>query len=175
MLGSLCGRFVAVRWPPVVDCIAPAQRCAIQAGVVTMNFSVSGFGAGAPIEELLSINLTINGHTHGLSEVGFDGFIIGGRPSSVSSVNAVANANDFLTSVDPVGDLSTLTFFHGAQGITNQIWFATGSLDMSYRETDSVPEPGTLALVALAMLEDFGTRRQKQWLVMVPARSRSQG
>ena len=148
-----------------------------QAGVVTMAFSASGFGAGAPsdpisgsltwraasqdapIEELLSINLTIAGHSYGLAELGFNGFVIGGLVSTINGVDASANAHDFLMEIDPLTEQFAIPVFYGVQGVTNQIWFGNGDLDLRFEGGGTVPEPGSLALVTLAMLGAVGARR----------------
>jgi hypothetical protein len=148
-----------------------------QAGVVTMAFTASGFGAGAPsdpiggtltwraasqdapIEELLSINLTIAGHSYSLSEIAFNGFVIGGLVSSVNGVNASANAHDFLMDINPLTEQFDSPVFYGVQGITNQIWFGSGDLDLRFENGGTVPEPGSLGLVALALLGAVGRRQ----------------
>lgn len=148
------------------------------AGVVTMAFTASGFGAGAPsdpiggtltwraasqdspIEELLSINLTIAGHSYGLAEIGFNGFVIGGLVSTVNGVDATANAHDFLMEINPLTEQFESPFFYGVQGITSQIWFGSGDLDLRFEDGGTVPEPGSLGLVALALLGALGVRRQ---------------
>ena len=151
-----------------------------QAGVVTTVFTASGFQAGAPadpisgtltwkaasqvspIEELLSIDLTIAGHTYGLGEIGFNGFVIGGLVSGINAVDASANADDFLLSIDPLTEQFASPFFYGVQGVTNQIWFSTTeSLNVRFEEGGAVPEPGTLALAGLALAGIAALRRRK--------------
>ena len=149
------------------------------AGVVTMVFTASGFAADAPtdpvsgtltwrsqsqaspIEELLSIDLAIAGHTYGLGEIGFDGFVIGGLVSSIETVSSLSNANDFLFSINPVTE--EIGFFaYGVQGVTDRIWSSgTVSADLRFEGGGAVPEPGTFALAALALVGIAASRRRK--------------
>ncbi len=150
-----------------------------QAGVVTMTFAASNFSSGAPvdpvggtmtwraasqtapIEELLSVNLTIAGYTYSVAEIGFNDFFqIGGLVSGITGVDAGAAANDFSFRIDPGTEQMISPFIYGLQSVTNQIWFSQeGTVSLRFEEGGPVPEPGTLALVALAVLGAAGAHR----------------
>jgi hypothetical protein len=141
------------------------------AGVVTLVFSASGFQSGAPddpisgtmtwraasqiapIEELLSVNLTIAGHTYDLAEVGFNEFFqIGGLVSGISGIQGSAAANDFYFRIDPVTEQVTSSFFYRVQGVNNPIWFSeTASASLRFEEGGAVPEPESLSLVGAGL------------------------
>lgn len=157
--------------------LAPAAR----ADVVTMSFSAGDFSSGspvssvsgqivwtaaslsAPIDALVSIDLTVAGHAYLLSEIGFGtvptGFLIGGLPSGVNGISAGNDADDFLLIFDP-GTSSFVQFTFAVAGGTSAIWSADSG-DVSLRiEEGTVPEPGTFALVGATLLALAVPRRR---------------
>lgn len=164
--------------------LAPAAR----ADVVTMSFSAGDFGSGSPvssvsgqivwtaaslispIDALVSIDLTVAGHTYLLSEIGFgtvsSGVLIGGLPSGVNGISAGNDADDFLLVFDPATS-SFVGFTFAVAGMTSSIWFADSG-DVSLRiEEGTVPEPGTYALVGATLLALAVPRRRARRPVSV--------
>lgn len=158
----------------VVGCVV--SLCALAspswAVPVTMNFTVSGFevsggnaaptdpvvgkivwdaaSATSPINSLLSIDLTLDGHTYGLGDVGFLGLPgildIGG---TLGGVGGLTNAtNDFRIRFN-VLDGTPVSFTYSSAARSG-IWTGRQFTQFSIRQERQVPEPTSLALLGLA-------------------------
>lgn len=141
------------------------------AAPVTTSFTATGFGPPeapidsvsgsivweaasphAPIESLTSINLTIDGHTYTLGEVGFVSpyflttDLIGGTLFNVNTIHT--NTDDFWLMFDRAS-LTPKQFVYASADVPNQIFFSSTFTSFSVT-ANSVPEPSTLALLGLA-------------------------
>lgn len=141
------------------------------AAPITMNFSAYGFGpsngnpaphdpvsgtivweaasATAPIDSLLSVDLTINGHVYQLNEIEFTHVVggihlIGGGPFPDSVGNLT---NDFWLSFDT--STGTPRDFSYASNQLSGVWFTQSFSEFSITAA-AVPEPATLVLVLVA-------------------------
>jgi hypothetical protein len=129
----------------------------------------------ANINSLISINLTINGYTYGLSEVGFISpyfggsasarQIIGGSVNGVNGTHPTENTNDFWLVWDQ-STLAPLSFNFCLPNYVGVAWWATDPTDIviSVRESSPVPIPGALVLFGsgLVGLAGYGRKRFKK-------------
>jgi hypothetical protein len=146
------------------------------AGVVTLNYSFTGFMATAPtdpvtlapadpvvgrityqaasiaspIERLLSVDMTIAGHVYSLAEIGFADGLIGGLVSGIEFV--ASDTNDFVFLFDAPGSTARLFIYAVENNPSN--WFSNlGSLQVTFADVPNpVSEPGPLALLFLGLM-----------------------
>lgn len=107
-----------------------------------------------PIAMLTAIDLTIAGHSYSLAEVGIANqgstqTAIGGLFNGANAVVGNGAANDFLLVFDRVNPFIS-AFAYSIQGMTNAIWWSPTNSSAAF-DTNHVPEPGSMALAALAL------------------------
>ncbi|MDH3460366.1 MAG: PEP-CTERM sorting domain-containing protein [Burkholderiaceae bacterium] len=121
----------------------------------------------SPINALVSVSLTINEHTYGLSELEFtspffvsDAFV-GGAVDGLTGT--LINENDFAFAFDyGPGTVSPTQFTYTSAGFGGSRWM-TSTFDAAAIAPVSVPEPTTLALVGLALLVGAAATRKWTW------------
>jgi hypothetical protein len=133
---------------------------------ITVSFTASGFGGGAPTDpvagsvvydatsttappsSLTSINLTIAGHAYSLAEVGFDdSTLIGGLINGVDAV--MNNTNDFFLSWD-ASAITPVAFVYSCASCNTDFLTFTFT-QFSVTAGAAVPEPNSLTLLAGAL------------------------
>lgn len=155
------------------------------AGVVTLDYSFTGFLAGAPtdpvavaptdpvlgtityqatsitspIEQLLSIDMTIAGHAYSLAEIGFTDGLIGGLVTGVEFVSS--DTNDFVFLFDVASSTAEL-FIYAVENNPSTFFSPSGSSQVTFVDVPSpVPEPDSLALLILGLMGAVAARRPK--------------
>ena len=141
-----------------------------QAISIQVDFTASGFPAGAPddpvsgsfvydaasttstINSVVSVNLTINGHSYTLAEVGSDfnssNNVIGGLINGATAVSS-GTPNDFRL----IWDFATMAsprFTYTSSANAN--YAATSFSQFSISEVTAMPEPGTLWMLLLGFI-----------------------
>lgn len=112
----------------------------------------------SPINSLTSISLTINGHTYGLSEIGFlTDFGLGEIGGLIDGVNGSGNFEDDFLILWERATLTPLLFLY-ATANSGEIW-TTSNFSQFSVTASPVPEPATLALLALCLLSVTAARK----------------
>ncbi len=118
-----------------------------------------------PIASFLSIDIEIAGHQYTMAEVGIANQ--GATQTAIGALVRGANAvvgdgafNDFLIVFDRVNPFVN-AFAYSIQGKTNAIWWSPTTTSAAYVDTNSVPEPATLALLLPALAALMLCRRTK--------------
>jgi hypothetical protein len=138
--------FTATDFVPLVSSI-PAPDDPVSGTMIYDAASIN-----SPINSLTAISLTISGHTYALTEVGFLDLGLGFEEIGglIDGVNGSGNfENDFLI----IWDRSSLVplFFLYATSDSSGIWDTSTFAQFSVTPS-AVPEPNTLALLALGFL-----------------------
>ena len=151
---------------------------------VTLSFTVSGFTPAGPTDpvtgsfvydapsvtsapnSLTSVDLTIDGHTYALDEVGFDSTAFGGVINTVDVV--VPNTNDFFLVWNPSSSTPN-AFDYAVPGISGHSFISTTFTRFSVTTATPAPEASTWAmmLIGYAGLGYAGYRRTRRAVSIV--------
>jgi hypothetical protein len=138
------------------------------AGVVTLDYSFTNFDPVAPtdpvvgiityqaasltspIEQLLSISMTIAGHAYSLAEIGFQSGLIGGLVNDLFLV--ASGTNDFFLSFTEA--TSTAESFAYATKSSSEVFLSNTPtrFNVTFSNATSVPEPDSLLLMLLGLM-----------------------
>lgn len=139
--------FTATGFAPLGGGVAPP------ADPVSGSFTYNAASLGATIDSLVSISLTIDGHVYTLADTAFASPFSGNLDIVYGSLNGLAvssGSNDFWIRFDRVaGTGLDMVYSSASVPSTNYQSFQFSNFSLSTGQT--VPEPGSAALAALAL------------------------
>jgi hypothetical protein len=143
--------FVATDFVPDIGS-TPSRVSQVSGSIVYDAASVT-----APINSLTSINLSIDGHSYSIGEVGFENYTnvvyIGGLISSVRSL--VPGSNDFFLSYE-LSPATGFSFVYSTRNSSAAVWEATRfvalSITSAATEVATVPTLSGYGVIMLALL-----------------------
>jgi hypothetical protein len=138
---------------------------------ITVNNLVLTAGSNTITAQMVGGHVTADGHTGGLPEVGgfsdFLGLTLNGQPVTVTGVpnqeidlsnNARLVLNEQISSVQDSHGTITLNALHLYVNPVIDFRIASADADITTSDSPAAPEPGTLALLGVALAGLFGYR-----------------
>ena len=148
--GTIEVSFTASNFPSYFDPYSSNYQAAPD-DPITGSISYEAASLTAPIESLLSVDLTIAGHSYVIDEIGFArlepyGMVIGGLSTGGPTQISADAGNDFWVywKVYPDGAIEPMSFSYST-ALPKGVWYAS-NLSVSVSSSSQVPEYGSSLL-----------------------------